>query len=162
MVGQYPWTSPSSLTLPLMFAKPLGALRASSRSLTASPRIALRPCTARRALSTSLPALAAQPQPIKTVFDIHTVEDLRNMSAEEALHEHGRTNSSLKHFTGPFLSEFSLIPRITTRANFTIFPPYSQLRVGFDSLLTLQDISNTSMTNLVLSILQPTVCCVSS
>ena len=93
-----------------MFAKPLGILRTSSRYLVVSPRAVPRPCTARRALSTSLPALAAQPQPIKTVFDIHTVEDLRNMSAEEALHEHGRSNSSLKHFTGPFLSEFPLFP----------------------------------------------------
>ena len=92
-----------------MFAKPLGALRTSSRYFTVS-RIAPRPCVARRALSTSLPVLAAQPRPIKTVFDIHTVEDLQHMSAEEALQEHGRTNSSLKHFTGTFPSEFSLIP----------------------------------------------------
>lgn len=145
-----------------MFAKPLGALRTSSRYLVVSPRVAPRPCTARRPLSTSLPALAAQPQPIKTVFDIHTVEDLHHMSAEEALHEHGRANSSLKHFTGPSLSEFSLTPRIIPHANFTIFTSYSQLRVGPDSLLALQAISNTSMSNLVLSILQPTVYCVSS
>lgn len=96
-----------------MFLNPLGALRTSSRYLAASSRVAPRPCTAGRALSTSLPALAAQPQPIKTVFDIHTVEDLRHMSAEEALHEHGRSNSSMRHFTGLFLSEFFLIPRIT-------------------------------------------------
>lgn len=91
-----------------MFVNPLGALKTSSRYLAVSARVAPWPCAARRALSTSLPALAAQPQPIKTVFDIHTVEDIRNMSAEEALHEHGRTNSSLKHFTGLFLSELSL------------------------------------------------------
>ena len=145
-----------------MFAKPLATLRTSSRYLVVSPRVVPRPCTARRALSTSLPALAAQPQPIKTVFDIHTVEDLRNMSAEEALHEHGRSNSSLKHFTGLSLSEFYLIPRIIPHAKFTIFAPYSQLRVGSDSLLALQAISNISMTNVALSILQPTVCCVSS
>ena len=95
-----------------MFVNPLGALRTSSRYLAVSSRVAPRPCTARRALSTSLPALTAQPQPIKTVFDIHTVEDLRHMSAEEALHEHGRSNSTMKHFTGLFLSEFFLIPRI--------------------------------------------------
>jgi len=107
MVGQQ--LGPRLPSLP-MFAKPLGALRTSSKYLVGSPRIAPRPCTARRTLSTSLPALAAQPQPIKTVFDIHTVEDLRHMSAEEALHEHGRTNSSMKHFTGPSFRSFPLFP----------------------------------------------------
>ena len=42
------------------------------------------------------------------------------MSAEEALREHGRTNSSLRHFTGPFLSGLSLIPRIARHVNFII------------------------------------------
>jgi hypothetical protein len=108
MVGQRLGPRLSFLSLAPMFAKPLGALRTSSRYLAAS-RIVPRPCAARRALSTSLPSLAAQPQPIRTVFDVHTVEDLQHLSAEEALHEHGRTNSSLRHFTGAFLSEFLVL-----------------------------------------------------
>ena len=99
----------SFLSLPPMLAKPLGALKTSLRCLGVSP-IAPRLCPTRRALSTSLRAFAAQPQPIKTVFDIHTVEDLQQMSAEEALHEHGRRNSSLRHFTGLFLSQSLLFP----------------------------------------------------
>jgi hypothetical protein len=43
------------------------------------------------------------------------------MSAEEALQEHGRINSSMRHFTGAFLSEFSRIPRIIRHANFAIW-----------------------------------------
>lgn len=108
MVGQQLGPRPYFLSLAPMFAKPLGALRTSSRHLAVShftPRL----CVARRTLSMSLPALAAQPRPIKTVLDIHTVEDLQHMSAEEALHEHGRTNSQLRHFTGPFFSRLSLI-----------------------------------------------------
>ena len=84
------------------------------------------------------------------------------MSAEEALQEHGRASSSLRHFTGPFLSENFRIPRITLHAKLTICTPYSQFRVGSDLLPALQAISNNSMTNLVLSILQPTACCASS
>ena len=55
-------------------------------------------------ISTSVPALATQQSHIvKTVFDVHTVEDLQGLSAQEILRETqspGRAAASMRHFTG--------------------------------------------------------------
>ncbi|PVF96101.1 putative NADH dehydrogenase 49K chain [Serendipita vermifera] len=54
-------------------------------------------------ISTSAPALAnPQPHTVRTVFDVHTVEDLQKMSAQEILRETespGRAAASMRHFT---------------------------------------------------------------
>jgi hypothetical protein len=57
-------------------------------------------------ISTSAPALAnPQPHTVRTVFDVHTVEDLQKMSAQDILRETespGRAAASMRHFTSPF------------------------------------------------------------
>ncbi|CCA70138.1 probable NADH dehydrogenase (ubiquinone) 49K chain [Serendipita indica DSM 11827] len=54
-------------------------------------------------ISTSVPALAnPAPHAVKTVFDVHSVEDLQTMSAQEVLKETespGRAAASMRHFT---------------------------------------------------------------
>jgi len=55
-------------------------------------------------IATSVPALATQQiHTVKTVFDVHTVEDLQGLSAQEILRETqspGRAAASMRHFTG--------------------------------------------------------------
>lgn len=75
----------------------LGAFKAASGRRLASSTI-------RRNITSSVPALAS-PHTVKTVFDVHTVEDLQGISAQEVLRETGgpgRAAASMRHFTGSF------------------------------------------------------------
>lgn len=61
-------------------------------------------CKSAKWISTSVPALATpKTHTVKTIFDVHTVEDLQGLSAQEILRETqspGRAAASMRHFTG--------------------------------------------------------------
>lgn len=80
------------------------ALRVTTNSLLSRTAVRTTPKRVARCLSSSVPALAnPAPHEVKTFFDVHSVEDLQHMSAQEILRETespGRAAASMRHFTG--------------------------------------------------------------
>jgi hypothetical protein len=82
----------------------LQRLLAVSRGSLLRGRASTLPRASAKWISSSVPALAnPAPHEVKTVFDVHSVEDLQHMSAQEILRETespGRAAASMRHFTG--------------------------------------------------------------